>query len=154
MFTHSWADGPMLGVVSGIQLPQHQGCSCHIFFKNPPQRDKLADSGIFSPRLFPQSSYPQYWDLSLALSTQDHALLHNLWTFSNINTCSCLTLFTEFLPPFNLQKMGHLSLLQLPYWPQRGHRLIVSACVTLLLLCFIVCAFKPLISTLVTGDNR
>lgn len=28
--TLSWADGPMLGVVSGIQLPQYQGHGCHI----------------------------------------------------------------------------------------------------------------------------
>lgn len=68
-------------------------------FKNPPQRDKLADSGLFSPRFFLQSSYPRYWDPS-AWPLVPRAVHFSITSgfFSKKKTCFCLTLFSEFLP--------------------------------------------------------
>lgn len=95
--TLCWADGPMLGVVSGIQLPQYQGCGCHILASKTLLRginwqilvffhQGFSHNLVISFQFFPQSSYTVLRSLSLDLCAQGPALLHNPWIFSKKKT--------------------------------------------------------------------
>lgn len=144
---------------TGLVLAQAFGCPNteavpYPCFRNPSQRGKLADLGLFWPKVFPQSSYPQYWDCTAQpLAPRAMHISITSGFFSGKNLLLAYS-FQSLSVPIQYPGTGGHEMAAIAMLVMKRTDLLGQPCVSLMLLHFIFCASKFPVFTLVTWDSR
>lgn len=122
--------------------------------QKPSSGGKSADPGLFWPRFFPQSSYPQYWDPT-AWPLAPRAVYFSITPgfFSGKNLLLPYS-FQSLSAPIQSPEARGREMAAIAMLVTKRTDLLGQPCVSLVLLHFIFCAFNSLIFTLVTWDSR
>lgn len=123
-------------------------------FKNPPQGGKSADPGLFWPRFFPQSSYPQYWDPT-AWPLAPRAVYFSITSgFFSGKKLLLPYSFQSLSAPNQSPEARGREMAAIAMLVTKRTDLLGQPCVSLILLHFIFCAFNSLVFTLVIAGKN